>query len=435
MMRKDQINQKLDQTKEQFNQQEQEEQQVSTSSIIPYQQQTSDALLQKNENQISIVINVSRPMEIKNSQFKSYKVYTIEGSDAWGKFKTERRFKEFQALRLSLKKFWIGFYIPPLSEKIVNPNKDQLKERHKILNYFVKRISQLEYLYYSVQFAKIFLRPNETEICKVLESLKPPDILYQIYVVKQVFQINSEQYDEQKLQIQLKNVQTFLYNSKFLLFKLSRKIQEMIDNSKKQKEQINSVIGAECEQSEKFVMQDSIENQNGKMKSSEIGVKIRSNLENMIQTRDIYIEKIHDLIKTEQMDIDAFLEGFQRRSEMVSQQKYDRAKLNQWEYEKYEIEYLSPNDKCQLKYIQENLNQCNKEISKFNHFNLLMMNLEVTKIFEKFKHDQHQFYLKIIKDISNLELQNLSIMQQNWKSIENLAQLKLDKKINYQMSL
>ncbi|CAK57067.1 unnamed protein product (macronuclear) [Paramecium tetraurelia] len=423
--------QKYDQTKEKLNQQEQEKQSIKTSSIILQQQQTSDALKQTNENQTSIVIHVSKPMEIKKSQFKSYMVYTIEGSDAWGTFKTERRFKEFYNLRLSLQKFWIGFYIPPLSEKILNPNKDQLKVRHKVLNYFVKRISSIQYLYYSVQFAKIFLRPNETEICKVMESLKPTDFLYQIQVMKQVFQITSEQYDEKRLQIYLKNVQTFLQNSKFLLFKLSRKIQEMINSSATLKEKINSVTGAESEQSEKFAMQDSIEDQDGKMKNYEIGLKIHSNLENMMFTRDKQLEKIHDLIKTEQMDIKAFLEGFKLRLEMVYQKNNDRVKQKQWEIEKLDIEYLSLNDQYQIKYIQES---CSIEINKFNHFNLFMMNLEVKKVFEKFKNDKHQSYLTIIKDIADLELSNFSIMNQTWRGIENLAQLKLDKKTNYQMS-
>ncbi|CAD8067416.1 unnamed protein product [Paramecium sonneborni] len=438
-MQQDQIDWQQNLNQQQINQQEQEKQQNDTNLLNQQQQLISNEVSQLNKNQKSIVIEVSNPIEIKKSKLKHYLVYTIKGIDAWGEFQTQRRYKEFYALRLSLIQFWTGFYIPSLPDKIVNPNKDQQNERLRLLNHFVQRISQLEYLYYSVQFAKIFLRSNEKKICKILKGLTPPSLLYQIQTSKQVFKITQEQYNQQMLNNQLQNIQMFLQSSRIILNKLSDQTQSIINNNKKLKKQIQTQL----EQSEKLILQDKQENEEERNTLYEIDLQIKSNLNNFIINRDMFLEQIHDLIKIEQNDIEAYLEGIYLREKIVSQQNIEKIKLKYWQFEKKENDYLYLNDPIRRKYnyesnnneIENHIKQCKKEINVFNHFNLFMISLTVTYVFEQFKKDKNQFYQRIIKQIAKLQLENLSFMQQLWGKIGNLAQIQRQKNEELDISI
>ena len=113
----------------------------------------------------------SRSIAIKETQFRDIKfskkiVYLIVGSDQNGTFEILRRYKEFYLLRSTLVEWWPGFYIPkiPSKQKIVNfiqGNTDPafIEKRKKLLESFLKKISNLEYIYKSKQF-QLFIREN-----------------------------------------------------------------------------------------------------------------------------------------------------------------------------------------------------------------------------------------------------------------------------------
>lgn len=50
--------------------------------------------------------------------------YTVTGIDSEGKFEIQRRYKEFDALRLSMLERWPGCYVPALPEKALTGDKE-----------------------------------------------------------------------------------------------------------------------------------------------------------------------------------------------------------------------------------------------------------------------------------------------------------------------
>jgi len=84
----------------------------------------------------------------------SYHVYTITGADKDGDFKCLRRYSEFYAVRAVMVTRWPGCYIPALPPKKPMGNKDSLfvEDRTKLLDFFLRNISEIAYLYYSEEF-------------------------------------------------------------------------------------------------------------------------------------------------------------------------------------------------------------------------------------------------------------------------------------------
>lgn len=87
--------------------------------------------------------------------------YKIQGSDKSGDFDIVRRFREFFALRNTLRRRWIGFYVPGIPPKKPIGNKDEItvNERWYLLNKFLQEVSTLPYLWESEEIA-VFIRPK-----------------------------------------------------------------------------------------------------------------------------------------------------------------------------------------------------------------------------------------------------------------------------------
>lgn len=99
-----------------------------------------------------------------------YTVYTLKGKDALGEFEIQRRFNEFFTLREVLLAKWPGQYIPPIPDKQMNIDKEAIIERVRLLNIFVMKMTQIRHLYYSEEFATVFLRSLNPDIAKVASS-------------------------------------------------------------------------------------------------------------------------------------------------------------------------------------------------------------------------------------------------------------------------
>lgn len=87
--------------------------------------------------------------------------YKIKGVDGQGEFDIVRRFREFYALRSTLRKRWIGFYVPGIPPKKPIGNKDEstINERWYLFNRFMQEISLIPYLWESEEM-KAFIRPK-----------------------------------------------------------------------------------------------------------------------------------------------------------------------------------------------------------------------------------------------------------------------------------
>ena len=110
--------------------------------------------------------SVTNPVKV-GGHFK----YTVQGVDDEGEFKEQRRFREFNALSLTLRMRWPGCYVPAIPEKqLINTNDSQfIEDRSQLLERFMKEIAKFDYIVFSKEF-KVFVR-GQGEIDKVLNAL------------------------------------------------------------------------------------------------------------------------------------------------------------------------------------------------------------------------------------------------------------------------
>lgn len=76
-------------------------------------------------------------------------LYGVNGEDSFGIFDVERRYSDFEALRKALVLHWPGCIIPQIPEKTLvgNLDPDFIDTRKKLLDYFLKQIASMDYLY------------------------------------------------------------------------------------------------------------------------------------------------------------------------------------------------------------------------------------------------------------------------------------------------
>ena len=76
---------------------------------------------------------------ITETNRSGHTTYKIQGTDKSGEFDIVRRYREFFALRNSLRRRWVGFYVPGIPPKKPIGNKDEItvNERWYLLNKFL----------------------------------------------------------------------------------------------------------------------------------------------------------------------------------------------------------------------------------------------------------------------------------------------------------
>lgn len=91
----------------------------------------------------------------------SHTDYKIVGTDKNGNFEITRRYREFYALRNTLRKRWLGFYVPGIPDKKPIGNKEEsvVAERWYLFNRFMQEVSLIPHLWESDEIA-VFLRPK-----------------------------------------------------------------------------------------------------------------------------------------------------------------------------------------------------------------------------------------------------------------------------------
>lgn len=119
-----------------------------------------------------ITVNVSDPVMKDGGK---YIVYTISGSDKDGPFEVFRRYSDFDNFRSVLILRWPGCFIPPIPSKKVIGNKETkfLEDRKRFLQYFMERIAEISYLWYSEE-NKEFIRSNTGDFEKLITNLPKP---------------------------------------------------------------------------------------------------------------------------------------------------------------------------------------------------------------------------------------------------------------------
>lgn len=149
-----------------------------------------------------------------------YTVYTLKGKDALGEFEIQRRFNEFFTLREVLLAKWPGQYIPPIPDKQMNIDKEAIIERVRLLNIFVMKMTQIRHLYYSEEFATVFLRSLNPDIAKQLSSMPKPNVQSQIAKYKKTFDVQEIIEPPPETIGKMNSVQSFMRRSQTVLIKL-----------------------------------------------------------------------------------------------------------------------------------------------------------------------------------------------------------------------
>lgn len=109
----------------------------------------------------SIDIKVHNPVEVKGGAFSSnYYTYEVVGRDKNGKIEARRRFKEFEAVYKKLKQNYPGIFIPSIPDKTIkNKGEDVIAERLVFLDYFLKKCSKVDHIFYSDEL-QLFLHSS-----------------------------------------------------------------------------------------------------------------------------------------------------------------------------------------------------------------------------------------------------------------------------------
>ena len=143
----------------------------------------------KNEEQ---PLFVSDPQTNKEGM-SSYTSYTLQGSKlSEGR---SRRYRDFDALRKKMVERWPGIYIPNIPHKkyIGNQDKETIGLRMQMLNLFLKKICQINYLYKSEELTTFLEASND--IRKNLDNLKPDTIENLLRKYSQVFTDYDDNFD------------------------------------------------------------------------------------------------------------------------------------------------------------------------------------------------------------------------------------------------
>lgn len=101
------------------------------------------------ENEEAQQLFVSEPTLIKENKLKEYTVYKLQGSKIPEAL--SRRYRDFDALRRTFIERWPGIFIPNIPHKktMGNTDKEIVDLRIEMINRFLKKISNIDYLFNS----------------------------------------------------------------------------------------------------------------------------------------------------------------------------------------------------------------------------------------------------------------------------------------------
>ncbi|CAD8084704.1 unnamed protein product [Paramecium primaurelia] len=378
-------------------------------------------LFLKADYTFPIEIKVCDPVQ-KGGGISTYIVYTIKGKDCFGEFETCRRFNEFYTIRELLLAKWPGQYIPPIPEKSVSTGTEIIIERTRLLNIFCMKMMQIKHLYYSEEFYDIFLRSTNPDINKQIAQIPKQNVFAYTERYKQAFQINEIKEITPEMIKKMSGVQSFLKLSQASLTKLLEQAKSLSSSRKQLKETFFTIFGLNISEYEKQVLQEWVP-QNKLIFANPANAEILELAKKIRDPNNNSLDKIQDLISTEQRDIDAFIQAFQTRDSLMQSKQKAEQKLSEEQSDLYKImkgnstmkgsfSKLSLDEQKQKLELQ--LNETQKEVDQYKLLFQLVTDVLTSYTIDKFKKDKHQTYKSILADLAQCECQYLEIQQQFW---------------------
>ncbi|CAD8181275.1 unnamed protein product [Paramecium octaurelia] len=409
-----------DQAKEQEDRQQLAEKNPETMSS------NLENLFLKADYSFPIEIKVGDPVQ-KSGGISNYVVYTIKGKDCFGEFEAQRRFNEFYTIRELLLAKWPGQYIPPIPEKSVSTGTEIIIERTRLLNIFCMKMMQIKHLYYSEEFYDIFLRSTSPDINKQISQIPKQNVFAYTERYKQAFQITEIKEISPEMIKKMSGVQIFLKQSSTSLAKLLEQAKSLSSSRKQLKETFFTIFGLNFAEYEKQIFQEWVP-QNKLIFSNpandflELAKKIRDPNNNSL-------DKIQDLISTEQRDIDAFIQAFQTRDSLMQSKQKAEQKLSEEQSDLYKImkgnstmkgSFSKISLEEQKQKLELQLNETQKEVDQYKLLFQLVTDVLTSYTIDKFKKDKHQTYKSILADLAQCEQQQLEIQQQFWSKVQQV---------------
>ena len=178
-------------------------------------------------------IKVMEPSTV-SGMFSRYTEYTLKGEDEQGEFSVTRRYKEFYTLRSIIVKNWPGFYIPaiPPKVKLGKTGAQVVQERCYLFNKFMKKISEINYLWDSLE-VKMFIRP-QMGVSESLSLLPAPTSDEKLERMKLVMKVN-EDLDDLTVNRYSESIRDFVICSKDI-FPLLNRFNNCITQLEKQRQ-------------------------------------------------------------------------------------------------------------------------------------------------------------------------------------------------------
>ena len=262
----------------------------------------------------------------------SHTGYKVKGIDKQGEFDIVRRYREFFALRTTLRKRWIGFYVPGIPEKKAIGNKDDaiINERWYLLNKFLQELSLIPHLWESDEM-KIFIRPK----LDVEKNLNLMGIMTSEQTLERLMTYSGIDYDSAahigaKYRDQLRE---FIGSSKeiFKFLELLKTFAKQVEKIRKMQIISHGKMGGLLSKYEEstVAVYGSEESTNNRIFSSTDESCVRDNLDQLAKKLDNPYQNFKYWIKEQIIDFHALVETISHRELLESlKNKADNKKRN-----------------------------------------------------------------------------------------------------------
>ena len=177
------------------------------------------------ENEEIPQLYVSNPV-LNKEGVKEYTSYTLQGSKVPDPM--SRRYRDFDALRKKFVERWPGIFIPNIPHKktVGNTDKEIVDLRIEMINRFLKKLSNIDYLFNSDEM-ELFLQ-NSNNIPKTLDNIKEDSYQDLLKKYSGVF----TDYDDNFDTIQGKNEQDAFYKLLSVMYPKLRTFRAFIFQEK-----------------------------------------------------------------------------------------------------------------------------------------------------------------------------------------------------------
>ncbi|EGR30040.1 PX domain protein [Ichthyophthirius multifiliis] len=375
---------------------------------------------QLQQNQQAVIVNLSEPISRDGGK---YFAYQINGEDSEGKFEVFRRYSDFYFFRQLLTQRWPGCFIPPLPSKKILGNKDTkfLEDRRKFLIYFIDKISQLPYIWYSEENYSFIRNASNLDFEKIVEKMKKHTMDDIINKYKTTFSYLSGKEINSELQMKITYFKGFLKNSLVCLKKMKEFTKNLYETQGKFNQNFINIISNTLPQYEKSNLAEFTQDQSLFLFINKADVS--KEIQDLTQQNEFQI--LYDMVRMELKEAESFLEIIQQKEdydEKINKAnlkiKSDQEELSKLQAGKTTFKSLfstgTKDDKIQKlqKLIEETRNELDNYYILIDLITIIIAYLEI----DKFKNEKSHRYYNVMNMLSrfqssyNLKVNNFFII-------------------------